>query len=136
MPASLEASVTGCLTFAAIKFAGYSLFAAGLRRVYRSPAHPLTVGAARTVLGMAVGAAYWAVWHAFSPAQTFSAGYLIGLAPLRIGEWWLLLWLFHDRDLRHRSRGWTAVGLGTVWSYLCDLPAVLGFLLTGGLSIC
>jgi hypothetical protein len=31
--------------------------------------------------------------------------YLAGLLPVRIAEWWLLIWLFYDRKLRQPAKG-------------------------------
>ena len=136
MPATLEVSATGYLTFAAVKFAGYSLFGLVLSRGYSVKRSVWAVGGARTLLGMAVGSAYFGLWYAFSKMDIGRAPYVIGLVPIRCAEWWLLLWWFYDRALAKPRLGWNMVLLGTIWSYICDLPAILGYLLTGGLSVC
>src|SRR5258707_1290492 len=62
--------------------------------------------------------------------------YLAGLLPVRIVEWWLLIWLFYDRKLRQPAKGWRMVGLGTIWSYVLDAPAIAGFIATAGFWVC
>ena len=62
--------------------------------------------------------------------------YLAGLLPVRIAEWWLLIWLFYDRKLREPAKGWRMVGLGTIWSYVLDAPAIAGFIATAGFWVC
>ena len=136
MPASLDSSVTGYLTFTAVKFAGYSLFAHGLNRAYAKAQNLWMVGGARTLIGMAVGGAYFGLWQLFDGMGGVGIGYLLGLLPIRIGEWWLIVWFFFDRPLVRPNLGWGLVALRVIWSYICDMPATFGYLITGGLSIC
>ena len=139
MPFGLDNPAIGYTVFCAIKFAGYSFAADFLARRYARPEHnPVKVGAVRTLIGMVVGAAYfgahWAV-HEYTHGGNEIA-YIIGLAPLRVGEWWFLIWLFFDRKLEHKRRGWWCVGLGVLWSFLLDIPATYGFLAVAGLHVC
>jgi hypothetical protein len=93
---------------------------------------------------MAAGAAYFGLWTLLMASGarggggflTVSIGYLIGLAPVRVAEWWFLLWLFYDRQLRQKRKDWNWVALGTGYSYALDIPALLGFCITGGAWIC
>ena len=147
MPAGISHPWVGYASFCAIKFAGYSLAAHYISRSYgRTNLSPLRVGGTRTLIGMAAGAAYFGVWLA---AQNFLAGwpsrtsnpnlsvaYLAGLLPIRIAEWWLLIWIFYDREFKDRALGWRTVGLGTIWSYVLDAPAIAGFIATAGVWIC
>jgi hypothetical protein len=55
---------------------------------------------------------------------------------VRIAEWWLLIWLFYDRELREVAKDWRMVGLGTVWSYVLDAPATAGLIATAGFWVC
>jgi hypothetical protein len=144
MPAGIHHPVLGYAGFVAVKLAGYSLAAWAISRSYNRPDHnPLIVGGVRTLIGMATGAAYFglvlALSKSFGGLVEGNLGvflYMAGLLPLRIAEWWFLLWLFYDRKLEQPAKGWRIVGLGTIWSYVLDLPATLGFLAVGGVWIC
>src|SRR5882724_3099688 len=137
MPAGFMYPGLGYATFCAIKFAGYSAAGHFLSQRYgRTDLSPWKVGAVRTLIGMAAGAAYFGLWQLIDP-RAFNPGpdsdhtslpYLIGLLPVRIAEWWLLIWLFYDRELRESAKGWRMVGLGTIWSYVLDAPAIAGFI--------
>ena len=96
------------------------------------------VGGVRTLIGMAAGAVHYGCWQLIPESWMAygGLGYLIGLPPVRICEWWLLLWLFYDRSLEQRALGWRSVRSATLSSYALDVPAVLGFVFTGGLWIC
>jgi hypothetical protein len=148
VPAGIEHPALGYLGFVAVKFAGYSLAARAITWSYaRNDLNPFLVGGARTLIGIATGAAYLGVWlsaayfgvGAFARPPSAITGevlYLAGLLPVRIAEWWLLLWIFYDRQLRQATKGWRTVGLATAWSYALDVPAVMGFLVVGKLWIC
>ncbi len=135
MPGGIEHPVAGYVAFAAIKFAGYSIATFYLNREY-SPVrrNPLLVGAARTVIGMAAGAAYFflvASWLPYGPLL-----YLAGLIPIRLVEWRLLVRLFYDPQLQQREKCWKVACLGMFWSFVCDLPAIMGVYYIGGVWIC
>jgi hypothetical protein len=143
MPAGIDHPVLGYATFCAVKFVGYSAAGWVLSRAYKRPdRNPFIVGAVRTLIGMAAGAAYFAL--AFTLARTYpdiarvhgEGLYMTGLLPVRIAEWWLLIWLFYDRRFEQPAKGWKMVALGTVWSYALDLPALFGFLATAGFWVC
>jgi hypothetical protein len=88
---------------------------------------------------MAAGATYAGFWGVFEQRVFGPSGfwlYLACLLPVRIAEWWFLIWLFYDRKLREPAKGWRMVGLCTVWSYVLDLPAIAGFFVTAGFWIC
>jgi len=146
MPVGVSNPVLGYATFCAIKFAGYSAAGHVLSRRYgRTDLSPWKVGAVRTLIGMAAGAAYFAAWCVIEPS-VYRVGsgppgyfpwlYLACLLPVRIAEWWLLIWLFYDRKLREVAIGWRMVGLGTVWSYVLDAPAIAGLIATVGIWVC
>ena len=40
------------------------------------------------------------------------------------------------RKLREVAKGWRMVGLGTIWSYVLDAPAIAGFIATAGVWVC
>ena len=131
----------GYLTFCLIKFVGYALAGGYLSSAYaRTDLSGWKVGAVRTLIGMATGAVY--VWVLFQPLSEVRAPtpmddfYYLWLAPIRIAEWWLILWFFYDRRLEYKKRGWWYVIVGTLWSYLLDVPAVVGLIKTGDFPIC
>lgn len=143
MPGGLNTPGLGYATFCAIKFTGYMAAGHFLSVQYDRDHSAWKVGAVRTLIGMAAGAAYFGLWLLVDP-QHLGMGsgsgipwlYLAGLVPVRIAEWWLLIWLFFDRELREVAKGWRMVGLGTIWSYVLDAPAIAGFIATAGLWIC
>ncbi|MGY2909412.1 hypothetical protein [Bradyrhizobium sp. URHC0002] len=145
MPVGISHPGLGYATFCAIKFVGYTAAAQVLSVSYnRDDLASWKVGAVRTLIGMAAGAGYYGLWRVLGP-DAFRTGagydsfpylYLAGLLPVRIAEWWLLIFLFYDRKLRQPARGWRMVGLGTIWSYVLDAPAMAGFIATAGFWVC
>ena|SRR5437879_3784516 len=132
-------AVTGYLGFCAVKFAAYSVAAHFISRAYHvTDRSALLIGGTRTLIGMVAGAAYFGLNRASGDAllRVGHSSYFIGLFPIRLAEWWLLLWLFYDRNFQHKAKDWRVVLLGTVWSYLCDIPATMGWLMTGGTIVC
>jgi len=142
MPGGISHPGVGYATFCAIKFAGYSAAASFLSMQYDRDVSAWKAGAVRTLIGMVAGAAYFGVWRLIDPRHLGMGGsdipwtYLLGLVPVRVAEWWFLIWLFYDRELRQIAKDWRMVGLGTVWSYVLDAPAIFGFLATAGVWIC
>ncbi len=143
MPAGLTNPALGYAGFCAVKLAGYSLAGWYLSRSYRRPdIGALRVGATRTLIGMATGALYFWLWAASGALFTRPASdtgsylYLAGLLPVRLAEWWLLIWIFYDRKLAQPAKGWRNVILGTAWSYFLDAPAIAGLLVVGGFWVC
>lgn len=138
MPAGVSNPVIGYIGFCAVKFVGYSLAARFISRRYeRTDRSVFTVGGVRTLIGMAVGAAYFSLWRLMpGAAEAGSIGYLGGLIPVRLAEWWFLLWLFYDRQFQQTRKNWRTAVLATAWSYALDVPALIGFFVTGGVSIC
>jgi len=139
MPAGASSPAVGYLVFGAIKLAGYSLAARFISKRYqRTDRNAFVVGSARTLIGVLAGALYFGLLLIL-PQKTVVAGglvFLVGLIPMRIAEWWLLLWLFYDRKLAHGRLGWRVVALATLWSFVLDLPAIAGAFFTGGFWIC
>jgi hypothetical protein len=144
MPAGISSPVLGYATFCAIKFAGYTAAAHVLSVQYeRKEVSAWKVGAVRTLIGMVAGAAYFGLWSliARNPSGVIQEinvpfFYFVGLLPIRIAEWWLLIWLFYDREFRQPAKDWRFVALGTIWSYVLDAPAIAGFIATGGFWVC
>jgi hypothetical protein len=138
MPGGMHNPALGYLTFVGVKFAGYSIAGRMLSVHYNAlERKSLVVGLTRTVIGMAAGVAYVVSWAVIGRMiEGVDASFLIGLLPVRIAEWWLLLWIFYRKSIRGSVKDWGIVGAATVWSYILDIPAVLGFLATAGVWIC
>ena len=140
MPGGMSDPVAGYATFAVVKFAGYCGAAYVLSKAYPAArANAAVAGLTRTVIGLVVGAAYGALLG-FVLAEALGAGillvFLAGLVPVRLGEWWLLVWLYYDRALVARRKGWAWAAAGTAWSFVLDIPALIGAIATAGLWIC
>jgi len=136
MPGGLTFDSTqSYIVFGAIKFVGYSLAARYLKTSYPdSNANVLLVGLTRTLIGMFFGAivgmiGFWAFEVAFLV-------FLLGLLPVRILEWWILLRIFFDRKDEDKRKLGNNIALGVVWSFVLDIPAIFGFIVTGGFWIC
>lgn len=136
MPAGIYNPILGPVAFAAIKVAGYSAAAVVISKAYnRHNLNPLVVGAARTAIGLVFGALVVLLLVAFlGPAGGLL--FLVGLVPVRIVEWWLLVWLFYDRPLANRRLGWKVALGGTAWSFFLDIPSIAGLIVVGDFWIC
>lgn len=138
MPGGLSSPVQGYLAFSAVKLAGYSLAGWYLNRRYsNATAHFALVGITRTVVGMIFGAALGLL--AFPLVLYGGLGilvYVAGLVPIRLLEWWIVIRLFYDRSMLTKQKDWRYAGLGTAWSFALDIPALIGFVATGGFWIC
>ena len=126
----------GLAYFAAVKFVGYTAAALFIkRRIPDSAAFPWLVGAVRTVIGLGAGLGVGYVADQLEILRS-EFGFYALLAPVRICEWLLLLALFfrHDWDW---PRSLKLAALGTVWSYVLDIPAIMAvFVIPGGAWIC
>lgn len=127
----------GSHIFAAVKFAGYAAASALLLRRYATRNTNLwKVGATRTGIGIALGAAYAAPWIVANSEPNVVLWY-VGLLPVRIFEWGPLLRIFFEPGILKTGTSWKFSSLGTLWSYALDLVGVLAaFVVPGGFSIC
>jgi len=122
--------------FVLVKFAGYTAAGHLLRKAYDSPANAWKVGAVRTAIGVAAGSAYFAAWLHLkidvSPAVWF-----LGLCPIRVLEWGLLLRIFFEPRLLRTARSWEYTVYGIVWSFMLDAIGVAAaFVVPGGVWVC
>lgn len=127
----------GLIYFAAVKLGGYTAAATVLKRQFpESNATPWLVGGVRTVIGLAAGfAAVFTAGHLGIIRSEF--GFYALLAPIRMCEWLVLFALFFRRPTWEWARSLKIAVLGTLWSYVLDVPAVLAvFTLPGGAWIC
>jgi hypothetical protein len=126
----------GLVYFAAVKLVGYTAAASFIkRRIPGSSASPWLVGGVRTVIGLGagIGAAYVASQLGLLRSEV---GVYALLAPIRICEWLILLGLFFRRDWEW-PRSLKLAVLGTLWSYVLDIPAIMAvFVIPGGAWIC
>ena len=136
MPAGLAFDSTqSYVAFAAIKFVGYSLSAVYFNKQYADArANPILFGVTRTLLGMLLGAAAGLAGLVMFELAVYV--FLLGLIPFRIFEWFSTLWLFYRRDGRFKPTVVQNTVLGMVWSFVLDIPAIFGFIVTGGFWIC
>jgi hypothetical protein len=73
-------------------------------------------------------------WSSITPD---SFPFYVALLPVRLVEWSLVIWFFFERS---RESGFRLTGysiLGSLWSYLLDVPAIFAaFVVPGGMWIC
>ena len=140
MPGGIQDPWVGFAAFTAVKWIGYTGAAAALRRAYPDARVSLLAsGAVRTGIGLAFGSPFGLLAVVTAEQAHTGAGlpaFYIRLAGVRLLEWWILRWLFYDRPLREKARGWKCAVGGTVWSYVLDVPALFGLVTTGGLWVC
>ncbi len=132
MPAGIDNPELGGIAFGAIKLVGYCFAAHIISKQYEKlPTSWFRIGLTRTLIGLAFGYPY------YSWATSFHSPYfLLGLIPIRIIEWLLLIVLFYDRRLSNWRQALVVASAGTGWSFLLDLPAIFGYILVGGFWIC
>ena len=138
MPGGIQNPQVGYVAFCAVKFAGYSVAAHWMSLYFKANDRNLfVVGGIRTLIGMGAGAMYYGAMRCFveNPLSTGS-GFILGLAPIRIIEWTLLIWLFYKRNRLDERKTFGVVIAATVWSYVLDIPAIIGFIFSAGVWIC
>jgi len=132
----------GFAYFVGVKFVGYTAAAYLLKKVYPEfKAGIAKVGTARTAIGLVAGLAYGAVWILLASrvfrTQDPSVAYFLGLLPVRIAEWLLLLHLFFDRNLKDRQKSIKSAVAGSIWSYSLDAIGIgAALVIPGGVWIC
>ena len=131
--------ILGYPLYAAVKYFGYTLAARLFAAILRRPDVGIwRVGLIRTGLGIVIGAIYTMAWSALAAHGMFESlplgggrggglpYYLLGLVPVRMLEWSWLVWFCFDRRLEWRGRDALCVALGVVWSFVLDLPVLMG----------
>lgn len=127
----------GLVYFSGVKLAGYSVAGRYLRHKYATerPA-ALTFGIARTLIGLAFGCAAGALLLRHNIRQP-ELLFLLAILPVRGGEWLLAICFFFVRGRKADLNLAKFALLGTVWSFLLDVPAIISvFVLPGGAWIC
>lgn len=143
MPAGISHPEVGYVVFSAVKFAGYTFAAHYLnQKIANQPKSIFFVGATRTAIGMIAGLIVKllreAAEHFFSDSISgilVLVGYFLFLFPLRLFEWWLLIRVFFHDSSNNLQPLPLLIKL-SIWSYILDLPAALGFIFTAGIWIC
>ena|SRR5882672_3877489 len=130
-------TLVGVASFAGIKLVGYGVAGYQLNRLcHTTKPHPVVFGLIRTTLGVAAGIAFASVALEWQVTRA-EAVFYVGLAPVRMLEWLLMLWFFYVRSGLSRGRWVKYSVLGSLWSYLLDVPAVLSVIvIPGGVWIC
>jgi len=126
----------GLFYYATIKAVGYSGAGYFLKTKFKHSLHFLIFGIARTILGILVGISYAICTEKFGWEFT-SPAFLIFLFPVRFAEWFFLIWLFYHRHGITTKQLVLYSVLGTILSYLLDVPAIVSAIyLPGGVWIC
>jgi len=131
----------GAVAFVGIKFGGYLLAAAALKKLQPTiTASVLKIAAARTGLGVVIGPLFTiaAAWLAslFAPDASIYGVYAI-LFCVRVLIWALVLFFFSRRADLSVLRLWLLALLGAIWSSLLDWPGYkLAIISPGRVSIC
>jgi hypothetical protein len=140
VPGGFENPAVGFAAFAAVKLAGYSAFC-HFRLARSFPERnvsSLGAGAARAAIGVFVGLAYAAITAKLLaevlPDALIPIG-IIGLIPVRLFEWWILIKIFYARLPTERIE-WRDLWLGVACSFLLDVPSWLGLVALGKVFIC
>jgi hypothetical protein len=125
-----------------VKFAAYSWAASLISRAYdRSDLSSSVVGGTRALIGVITGVIYFVLLRYFFPDGSPGLGeFAPGLIPVRLVEWWLLIWLFYDRRLTKPTLGWKVAALGTLLSFVIDfvlsiVAIIVGMIALGGLGV-
>jgi hypothetical protein len=120
----------GYTIFCAIKLAGYIRAARAIASIYEAKTPSIwVVGLTRTLLGMGAGVLLYFFMESLAGIHPF-----LLMLPLRAAEWWFVIWLFYGRKNPKKNTK-LIVFLATIWSYVLDIPAAVGFLTVGGTGI-
>lgn len=138
--------LAGLAYFTGVKLAGYTGYAYFLRdKLFDDQANggvgrTFKIGGTRTGIGLAAGVAYGALVMTtgiFVSGDSPGLFYMLGLLPVRLAEWWFLLWLFFRHKMGDRTQTAWGIGLGTVVSYLLDAVGIgAALVLPGGVWVC
>lgn len=140
-------TAAGFAYFAGVKAVGYTAAAAVFKHGYRAiapvKANIVSVGLARTGIGICAGLVYGGLWifaanrMQLEESATVFVYYYLFLLPVRLIEWSILIWLFFDPGLHDRSRMWKFLTFGTICSYVLDAIGVgAALVLPGGFWVC
>ncbi|WCL50645.1 hypothetical protein [Leptospira sp. GIMC2001] len=121
------------LIFILIKLLGYTGFSIYMTSYYDSHKDKFwIVGIVRTLIGLAIGG----FLINLTSFTSYGFSFFIAIVPIRIVEWWILIFIFFDRSLSMNGENWEIVYKGVVFSFLLDIPSIIGFFSIGELRIC
>lgn len=131
---NISAVIIGTVIYALIKISGYSLFAKYLNALFAKQQNIWKVGLIRTILGVVLGLAHNALFFSFfniSMGRSPIGGegtylFFIFLILLRITEWGLIIYWFYSKKLDKKARIFKAISLGIIWSFILDIPLLMG----------
>jgi hypothetical protein len=136
----------GFAYFAAVKFVGYSAYAALLNSsVSKEPSKVPSAwksGLVRTGIGVAVGTVVGLTFWKLLPSGGWlnrhgDALFWWGLVPVRVLEWYFFLWLLYRQYHLRLSQTAFAITSGIVVSFLLDGVGVFAMLVVpGGAWVC
>ncbi len=126
----------GLIAYSTIKLIGYSLFGRQANKWYKKTSpHPIIFGAARTLLGVAVGIGSLFLLSSLTSNQ--GTLFFVFLIPIRFFEWFLILYLFYERKNYSFKRISGYAVMGIIWSFVLDIPAIMSvFIIPGGVWVC
>jgi hypothetical protein len=131
--------------FGAVKWLGYSwvtyrlalrAFPAAVirQRPGRMLARVLGAASVRALCGLAIGLG---LMDQTNIAKEGLLAILAILLPIRVAEWWVVVWVFFEPLRHHRFGVLRSAALGTAVSYVLDVPAVFVFgLVVGPIGMC
>ncbi|HWX55432.1 MAG TPA: hypothetical protein VN176_12645 [Verrucomicrobiae bacterium] len=142
MPGSIPGPL-GAAAFAGVKFCGYTVAGAALRRIYPATrSWAITIGTTRLLLGLVIGIAHLALWGTILTTLHKPDGFAVpwffsGLLVLRFVIWMATIWFFCDRrwERPKQTLAWAAAGTGL--SFLLDVIGIaLAFVAPGKIPFC
>jgi len=126
----------GLIAYGTIKFIGYSLFGRKLNQWYKKTSiYPILFGAARTLLGAAVGIGSLYLLN----RSTSDSGILffVLLIPIRFFELFFIVYLFYETKNFSLKRISQYSVVGIIWSFVLDVPVIMSLLvIPGGVWVC
>ena len=144
---SADSIYRGIAYFAAVKFLGYTVYGHVLRKMFfeeepdasdgRRAAwfRAFKIGAIRTLIGLLVGAGYAALVRTGIFGDLAAPVFLLGLLPVRIGEWLLLFRIVFKHGVSDWGKTAWAVFVGIIVSYGLDFAGIVaGLALPGGVT--
>jgi len=122
------------LIFGTVKVLFYVLAGVWLNYWYQTKADARLFGLARGLLGVAVGVSLLSVISRTMPSLI--DWWLLVILPFRYAQWAILLVLFYDRRFQHRGKTAATAVMGTAYSYILDLPALILSFAVGAVPVC
>ncbi len=121
----------GIFYYAYVQVLGYSVAGCFLKRKFEHSLHFFVFGIARTILGIIVGFSYVANTEEYG-LVCLSPIFFVLLLPVRFAEWFFLIWLFYHRHGITIRQLILYSSLGTIWSYVLDVPAIASVIILPG----